>query len=851
MPEIVSGFSRTRTPVPERMKEAIANPYAVIRELNKRSFYHFLQYFWPIVSAHTFQPNWHIDYLCRELEKVAYAVGNKKPKENDVIINISPGTTKTITCSIMFPVWCWTQWPWMRFICASYSGALALESADYCRELLRSPEFHTIYPDIVIRDDKDTKSLFKIVQKINVEKLGRSREISGGYRFSTSVGGTLMGFHGDILIVDDPINPTQAASDVELGIANRWMEQTLPTRKTDKAISTLILIMQRLSQLDPTGHLLSKDKENIKHICIPGEIRQYKEYLKPPELEKYYVDDLMDVNRMPWKVLKDLEADLGQYGYAGQIGQNPVPPGGGMFKVERFSVITEMPSRAHIVKTVRYWDKAGTQDGGAYTAGLKMSLLQSGKWVVEDIKRGRWGTDERENIIRYTAEADGKHVIVWIEQEPGPVYEEELIQMADGTQKKLKNIEVGDAVINCNGEYTKVLQTHNQGKLDCYKITTDSGREIHISEDHPVLTPNGWVVAKYLNVDDVLALKTGINNIPRYKSIPEEFRLVGYFIGDGCVTFTRGSKIGCQSNIVSSDPTEGLDIIHCAEKMGFHVLVGGSKGWTYQISNGIKDWLRLRRIAGKGTLDKEVPKWVMQSNKEGVANFLGAYFACDGGASYSIDHPSIEYYSTSLKLLKQTQSLLLRFGVYTMLRKRNYSDEFQKNRHFCYRLVMRRKDGSMGKFAKHIPVYGVKNERINKYKEIVFDQPYLPDPIVKIEKIGKLPCRCLTVQEGDSFLVNDIVVHNSSGKEGAESTIRNLAGFVAFAERPTGDKAFRADPVSVQVNNGNVLLLAGIWHRAFLDELRFFPFSSFKDQTDAFSGAFSKLTQKKFAQRIT
>jgi predicted phage terminase large subunit-like protein len=91
----------------------------------------------------------------------------------------------------------------------------------------------------------------------------------------------------------------------------------------------------------------------------------------------------------------------------------------------------------------------------------------------------------------------------------------------------------------------------------------------------------------------------------------------------------------------------------------------------------------------------------------------------------------------------------------------------------------------------------------------------------------------------------------SGGKESAEGTIRNLGGFMAYAERPTGDKTFRADPFSVQVNNGNIMLLVGNWHREFIEELRFFPYSTFKDQTDAASGAFSHLTQKKFAQRIT
>lgn len=145
---------------------AMQNPLAVSRALNDRSLFHFLEYFWDIASAHTFHPNWHIEYLCGELEKVATRVGERRAREYDLIINVPPGTTKTITCSIMFPVWCWTRWPWMRFICASYSNTLSLESAEYCRDLIRSSKFREMYPDLDIRDDKNVKSNFRIVKKV-------------------------------------------------------------------------------------------------------------------------------------------------------------------------------------------------------------------------------------------------------------------------------------------------------------------------------------------------------------------------------------------------------------------------------------------------------------------------------------------------------------------------------------------------------------------------------------------------------------------------------------------------------------------------------------------------------------
>lgn len=301
----------------------------------------------------------------------------------------------------------------MRFIAASYSGQLALEQAELSREVVRSDKFKSYFPDLTIKRDKDTKSNFRVVKTLE-----NGATAIGGSRYSTSVGGTLTGFHGHILIVDDPLDPNRAVSDTELKSANRWVDQTLSTRKIDKLVAPTVLIMQRLHQDDPSGHMLAK-KKVIRHICLPGEIRNYGKYLKPESLAEQYVDGLLDANRMPWSVMQDLETDLGQYGYAGQIGQNPTPPGGGMFKVDHLQLLAAMPAPVNIEQTIRAWDKAGTQGEGAYTAGVKMHRLHSGKFLVSDVKRGRWASEEREAIIRQTAEADGPNTIIWHEQEPG------------------------------------------------------------------------------------------------------------------------------------------------------------------------------------------------------------------------------------------------------------------------------------------------------------------------------------------------------------------------------------------------------------------------------------------------
>lgn len=78
----------------------------------------------------------------------------------------------------------------------------------------------------------------------------------------------------------------------------------------------MVLIMQRLSTMDPTGHLLSKKFESIRHIVMPTD--EYE--IKPAELKKIYIDGLLDKHRLGRKVLADMEKDLGVFLYAGQFG---------------------------------------------------------------------------------------------------------------------------------------------------------------------------------------------------------------------------------------------------------------------------------------------------------------------------------------------------------------------------------------------------------------------------------------------------------------------------------------------------------------------------------------------------
>jgi len=284
----------------------------------KRSFYHFLQSFWAVIIDDDPIYNWHMEYLCDELQQIAEQVEQGLPKLHDVIINIPPGTSKSTICTVMFPVWCWVRKPSLKFITGSYSSDLSTDHAVKSRQIVRSDMFRELFPEVHIKADVDGKTHYETT--------------ANGSRSSTSVGGTITGKHGHIIIIDDPLNPKQAASDKERDTANRWFDTTLSSRKVDKAVTPTILIMQRLHEQDCTGHLLGKGKA-MHHINLPAEVN---DKVKPKALRANYQGGLLDPVRMGRAVLQEAKTDLGSYGYAGQYDQSPSPGAGGLLKCEWF-----------------------------------------------------------------------------------------------------------------------------------------------------------------------------------------------------------------------------------------------------------------------------------------------------------------------------------------------------------------------------------------------------------------------------------------------------------------------------------------------------------------------------------
>lgn len=292
--------------------------------LCKRSFYRFFIEFWSEQSTEELSVNWHLKYICDELQKLAYYVVNRLPKPYDLFINVPPGTSKSSIVTQSFNAWLWTQDASLRVISSSYSNALSLSHSVKTRDIVNSDKYKKLFPEVELKRDEQSKSDFKTTK--------------GGQRYTTSTGGTVTGMHGHIILVDDPINPQQSSSDKERERANEFCGTTLASRKIDKKNTPMVYVMQRLHESDPTGIMLVKKGKNIKHIKLPAELTE-KTRAIPEEVEQYYEDGLLDPRRLGREVLDEALIDLGSYGYAGQFSQNPAPDDGGYLKRDWFRII--------------------------------------------------------------------------------------------------------------------------------------------------------------------------------------------------------------------------------------------------------------------------------------------------------------------------------------------------------------------------------------------------------------------------------------------------------------------------------------------------------------------------------
>lgn len=294
--------------------------------------------FQTVSPAYTYEGNWHIKAMAWHLQQCHEGTIKR------LLITVPPRHLKSICASVAFPAWVLGKDPTKLITCASLSENLASKHAGDCRLVVNSGWYQRLFPGTRISRDKNAELNFVTTRR--------------GGRYSTSVGGTVTGRGGSILIIDDPIKPEDAKSEARRTAVNEWFDGTVYTRLDDKRDGVIIVVMQRLHLEDLAGHLLQKD-ENWTHLNLPAIAETDQEIpIGPGKTHFRRTGDVLHPQRESFERLEQTKKSMGSFDFSAQYQQNPLPPEGNLIKWGWFEFYDQPPQRAVGDMIVQSWDTA-------------------------------------------------------------------------------------------------------------------------------------------------------------------------------------------------------------------------------------------------------------------------------------------------------------------------------------------------------------------------------------------------------------------------------------------------------------------------------------------------------------
>jgi predicted phage terminase large subunit-like protein len=417
------------------------------RERCRRSLLEFVATMWYVLEpGRPFKRGWAIGAICDHLQAVAEGY------IRDLIINVPPGMGKSFLLAL-FTAWEWGPLgrPWLRYVTASYAHNLTRRDNKRVRAIITHPAFQEAWGEGAIADGTRCRPGEEECE-VCLEPIARhptpgcpayvglvpaclpnpgqqSVDLvatqSTGFRLASSIGGQIMGERGDRKLLDDPNRTDAPDSLAELNSALQFISEVWATRDNDAMTSAEILIQQRVHMLDVTGHKLRNGLYDA-HLCLPMRFEESRRcqvrvtgFSDPRAAE----GELLFPERFPEPEVDRLEAVMkswgGEFAVSGQMRQDPVPRGGGLFKRTWFKVLKpwEVPEGG---RSVRGWDLAASDEAvSAFTAGSRLRRHTSGLIIVESVVQRQLTPGPRDHWMRQVALGDGKVVQQDFPQDPG------------------------------------------------------------------------------------------------------------------------------------------------------------------------------------------------------------------------------------------------------------------------------------------------------------------------------------------------------------------------------------------------------------------------------------------------
>jgi len=330
----------------------LTNEDKVLKIMCETDLLFFTRYIYKENTRRNFNIAPHFIEIANTLQEVAK--GNIKR----LIINIPPRYGKTELAVKCFIAWSLAKNPASKFIHLSYSDSLALDNSSQTKEYIESDSFQKLW-QMKLKKDAQSKSKW-------------FNDWGGGV-YATASGGAITGFGAGVtdskqfsgaIIIDDPLKPDDAFSEVKRKAVNERFNNTIRSRVNDRE-TPIIVIMQRLHEDDMSGFLLNGGSgEQWHHLCLPA----LNENNEPLWKEKHTFEELEQIRQGS------------RYTFAGQYMQTPSPDEGGEWKKTWFDIIPRQLIPP--LKWNMYIDGAYTKDNANDPTGIQIAGKYNNDYII-------------------------------------------------------------------------------------------------------------------------------------------------------------------------------------------------------------------------------------------------------------------------------------------------------------------------------------------------------------------------------------------------------------------------------------------------------------------------------------
>jgi len=332
----------------------LTNEEKVLKVMCERDFLFFMRYIYKENNRRNFIVAPHFVLIAEFVMKII----NGEIKR--AIINIPPRYGKTEALVKQFIGYGLALNPQSKFIHLSYSDDLALDNSSQAKEYIESDAFQKFWPMSLKKDAQGKKKWFNE---------------QGGGVYATASGGAITGFGAGVseakefsgaIIIDDPLKPDDAFSEVKRKAVNDRYNNTIRSRVNDRE-TPIIVIMQRLHEDDLSGFLLNGGSgENWEHLCLPV----LNEDNKPLWNDKHTFAELEQIR----------QAD--RYTFAGQYMQAPAPDEGGEWRKQWFEIIDKSEIPINELKWELIIDGAYTKNTSNDPTGYQVGAKYKNDYII-------------------------------------------------------------------------------------------------------------------------------------------------------------------------------------------------------------------------------------------------------------------------------------------------------------------------------------------------------------------------------------------------------------------------------------------------------------------------------------